>query len=127
MIISLLSKNLKKSTIEKQILNFFQAFDDYKDDKIQASIRKLETLKHKNMKARNKQAHNFTDKSELENLFLDCVDENKKDVIRTIIEKQANRDPELMPKDTGTRVLIEQVCTNKETLILIFEELFGKD
>ena len=79
------------------------------------------------MKARNKQAQNFTDKSELENLFLDCVDENKKDVIRTIIEKQANLDSELLPKDTGTRVLIEQVCTNKETLILVFEELFGKD
>lgn len=30
-------------------------------------------------------------------------------------------------KQTGTRVLIEQVCTNKDTLILIFEELFGKE
>ena len=60
-------------------------------------------------------------------MFLDCVDENKKDVIRSIFEKQVNHDSSLQPKNTGTRVLIEQVCTNKETLILLFEELFGRE
>ena len=44
-----------------------------------------------------------------------------------MIEKQVNPDINLLPKDTGTRVLIEQVCTSKETLILLFEELFGRD
>lgn len=28
------------------------------------------------------QASTFSDKSELENLFLDCIDENRKDVLR---------------------------------------------
>jgi len=31
---------------------------------------------------RNVQASTFSDKSELENLFLDCIDENRKDVLR---------------------------------------------
>jgi hypothetical protein len=30
-------------------------------------------------------------------------------------------------KGTGMKVLIEQVCTNKETLIMLFEEMFGKE
>jgi len=42
MVVNLLSKNLKKTTVESQILNFFRAFDDFKDEQIQSSIRKLE-------------------------------------------------------------------------------------
>lgn len=113
--------------VQSKIVNFFRAFDDYKDESIQKQTRKLELARLRNKKLRNKQASNFTDKSELENLFLDCVDENKKDVIRQIVEKQTNPDVNLLPKNTGTRVLIEQVCTSKETLILLFEELFGRD
>ena len=55
---------------------------------MELQTKKLEKVKQKIKKARNKQASNFSDKSELENLFLDCVDENKKDVIRAIIERQ---------------------------------------
>lgn len=59
---------------------------------MQKRNKKLEMLKFKNVKVRNKQAREFTDKSELENLFLDCVDESKKDVIKSILEKHANFD-----------------------------------
>ena len=59
---------------------------------MQKRNKKLELLKFKNVKVRNKQAREFTDKSELENLFLDCVDESKKDVIKSILEKHANFD-----------------------------------
>lgn len=31
---------------------------------------------------RNVQASTFSDKTELEDLFLDCIDENRKDVLR---------------------------------------------
>jgi hypothetical protein len=127
MVLALLEQEMPATEVQEKVVNFFRAFDDYKDDSLQKQTRKLELAKHRNKKARNKQASKFTDKSELENLLLDCVDENKKDVIRQMIEKQANPDLNLLPKNTGTRVLIEQVCTNKETLILLFEELFGRD
>lgn len=31
MVLALLNKNLKRSTVEAQVVNFFRAFDDYKD------------------------------------------------------------------------------------------------
>ena len=38
---------------------------------------------------RNQQASTFSDKSELENLFLDCIDENRKDVLRNFTNGHA--------------------------------------
>lgn len=38
---------------------------------------------------RNVQASKFSDKSELENLFLDCIDENRKDVLRNFTNGHA--------------------------------------
>lgn len=66
----------------EQLVNFFRAHDDYKEDQIMRLQTNLDQQKLKNKKLRNVQASAFSDKSELENLFLDCVDENRKDVLR---------------------------------------------
>lgn len=42
------------------------------------------------------------------------------------MEKHINVDHSKLKRDS-TKVLIEQVCTNKEVLILMFEDLFGKE
>ncbi len=31
MVLALMNKKLKRSTVEQQVVNFFRAFDDYKD------------------------------------------------------------------------------------------------
>ena len=79
-----MQKGLKNSTVEEQIVNFFRAYDEannYKTDRLTA---KLDSLKVKNKKLKNEQACDFSEQAELENLFLDCVDESKKEVLRRI-------------------------------------------
>ena len=82
MVTYLLSKNLKTDTVQDQLVNFFRAYDDYKEAKIMKLSLKVDRQKQKNKKLRNAQAGAFSDKSEIENLFLDCVDENRKEVLK---------------------------------------------
>jgi len=86
---------------------------------------------------RNVQAFEFSEKSELENLFLDCVEECKKDTAKRAQNQQMygadnwnaqllhSQQPTVDNMSLATRVLLEQVCTNKESLVMVFQELFG--
>ena len=65
-----------------QIVNFFRAFDEHKEDQIIRMQTQLDQQKQKIKKMRNVQASTFSDKIEIENLFLDCIDENRKEVLR---------------------------------------------
>ena len=38
---------------------------------------------------RNEQASTFSDKIEIENLFLDCIDENRKEVLRHFTQRHS--------------------------------------
>ena len=38
---------------------------------------------------RNEQASTFSDKIEIENLFLDCIDENRKEVLRHFTQRNS--------------------------------------
>ena len=63
--------------------------------KSMTKVRNLKNIKNsvsilkKNKKLRNKQAGAFSDKSEVENLFLDCVDENRKEVLKLFTNSYA--------------------------------------
>lgn len=86
---------------------------------------------------RNQQASTFSDKSELENLFLDCVDENRKDVLRNFTNSHAvqggaarllkmrSSGGDQQYKNISTKILVDQVCTSKQSRTLIFQEIFG--
>lgn len=52
----------------------------------------LEQQKHKIKKMRNEQASTFSDKIEIENLFLDCIDENRKEVLRHFTQRHGGED-----------------------------------
>ena len=67
MIEYLLSKNLNRKTVDDQLVNFFRAYDDYKEEKILKLQMKVDRQKAKNKKLRNAQAGAFSDKSEIEN------------------------------------------------------------
>lgn len=88
---------------------------------------------------RNEQASTFSDKTELENLFLDCIDENRKDVLRHFTNghsqgavrgsgrlRGAAGSSEQF-KNISTKILIDQVCTSKQSRTLIFQEMFGPE
>ena len=53
-----------------------------RDQKIQGMQKKIETLKKDNVKCMKSRALDFSEKSEVENLFLDCVDEQKKELLK---------------------------------------------
>lgn len=89
MVENLLHKNLKQKTVQDQLVDFFRAYDDFKEDQILKLQLKVDKQKQKNKKLRNKQAGAFSDKSEIENLFLDCVDENRKEVLKLFTNSYA--------------------------------------
>ena len=70
-------------------MNLFRAYDDFKEDQILKLQLKVDKQKQRNKKLRNKQAGAFSDKSEIENLFLDCVDENRKEVLKLFTNSYA--------------------------------------
>ena len=119
-------------------MNFFRAFDECREDQIARMTSQLDQQKLKIKKMRNVQASTFSDKSELENLFLDCIDENRKDVLKHFTNSHSqNQGAESKRrgasgastqfKNISTKILIDQVCTNKQSRTLIFQEIFGSD
>lgn len=77
-----LSERISESEVDQNIIQFFAAFDDSQLEKIQKLNQKLVDLKAKNRRDLNKQALDCTERSELENLLLDAVEECKRDVIK---------------------------------------------
>lgn len=85
----------------------------------------LDQQKQKIKKMRNVQASTFSDKIEIENLFLDCIDENRKEVLRHFTQRHSE-DPRAAYnkkrgaagandqfKNISTKILVDQVCTSK--------------
>lgn len=81
-VLDLIKKGYSKEKIESRILKYFKLYDLTRDDKIENLQRKLENYKRSNMKIKNTKAFDFSEKSEVENLFLDSIEECKKDVIK---------------------------------------------
>ena len=79
----------------------------------------------------NKQASEFTECSEFENLLLDAVDACRKDVAKRHTDTFATKHQQMQMsqlKETGVsgQMLMDGVCTRKENLIYLFEQIFGK-
>lgn len=64
------------------VVKFFQAYTESKVNEIQWSNQQLIDLKLYNKQILNKQAAEFTECSEHENLLLDAVDACRKDVMK---------------------------------------------
>jgi N-formylglutamate amidohydrolase len=86
LVLKLQTQGLTQNQIDDRIIKFFDSYDQSQEKKIEKLNQKLFDFKSKNKRIRNKQAGEHTEKSEYENLFLDCVDECKKEVLRQQID-----------------------------------------
>eukprot|EP00347_Sterkiella_histriomuscorum_P006538 403352386 len=130
-VLDLFKRGYSKEKIELKVAKFFKIYDMSRDDKIEEVQRKIEFQKRSNMRIKNSQAQGYSDKAEVENLFLDCIDECKKDLIKKKTmnngQSQAKFQNNMIVEQTSyeSQALIEQVTFNKEVLISVFEEIFG--
>ena len=60
-------------------MKFFSAYDASRDLNILVLKRKVEMKKKSVRKMRTVQAYDYAEKSEMENLFLDCIDHCKRE------------------------------------------------
>lgn len=75
-------RGYKKDKIQAKIVKFFKAYDLSRDDRIGDLKKKFDTEKKANSKLKNSKAVDMSENAEVENLFLDCIDEWKKEIIR---------------------------------------------
>ena len=62
-----------------KILKFFNAYDASRDLNILMLKKRLEQMKKENQRMRTYQAFDYAEKTDIENLFLDCIEQYKKD------------------------------------------------
>ena len=62
-----------------KILRFFNAYDASRDLNILMLKKRLDQMKKENQRMRTNQAFDYAEKSDIENLFLDCIEQCKKD------------------------------------------------
>lgn len=71
----------------------------------------------------------MADKSELESLFLDSIEECKKDIIRRRSLQRNSNQSHVMALSHNTNqevpACLYQIALNKDVLICAFEEMFG--
>jgi hypothetical protein len=77
-----LSKNESPDEVDKRIIDFFEAFDRTLLLEINRASNEAKQLKDNNYKLLNKQAVDFTECNELENLLLEAIEICRKDVIK---------------------------------------------
>ena len=63
-------------------MRFFNAYDASRDLNILMLKKRLDQKKTDHKKVRTNQAFDYAEKTEIENLFLDCVDHSKKDFFK---------------------------------------------
>jgi len=64
------------------VLQFFKDYDETKEPQIQKLKKRIEMLKKTNSKVQTSRSQEVSNKGEIENLFLDCVDEHKREIIK---------------------------------------------
>lgn len=120
--LDLFKRNYNREKIEFKIAKFFKLYDLSRDEQIVELQKKLCTVKKNNLRMKSAKANDFAEKSEIENLFLDSVEEWKKEILRRTSMKYDGA--ETTNYDLS-QVMIEKLVSNKELLITFFEEMFG--
>lgn len=68
--------------VASKIAKFFKAYDLSRNVNVENYQKQLENEKKMNSKIKNSKAIDLSDKSEAENLFLDAIDECKKEILK---------------------------------------------
>jgi hypothetical protein len=123
--------------VQSKVLKFFSAYDASRDLNILVLKRTVDMKKKWVRKIRTVQAYDYAEKSEMENLFLDCIDHCKREHF-----KQESNNLDVQTSEEGiifsVNGIIKKVNLNslagelknillldKGGLICIFEEIFG--
>ena len=113
--------------VDSRVIKFFEVFDQTQLEQIGKQQLELNVLKAHNKQVLNKQAYQFTECSELENLFIDAVDVCRREVIKRQSEYVGSTQQISALKDMGLsgQMLMDGVCIRKDDLIFMFEQIFG--
>lgn len=75
----LLKKNPNRGAAAAKIVKFFNAYDASRDLNILFLQKKLDSKKKENQRIRTQTAYEYAEKADIENLFLECIDQCKRD------------------------------------------------
>lgn len=104
--------------------------------------KRLDSIKKENQKLRTFQAFDYAEKAEIENLFLDCVDQTKREHFKSENAKPGIVKEENQKNQTGVqlsingtiqavnmnnkgRALKSKLINENQCLIQVFQEMFG--
>jgi len=70
--------------VQDKVVKFFTAYDASRDLNILILKKQYHMKKKENQKLKSVQAFDYSQKTEIENLFLDCMDYQKRDFVKLI-------------------------------------------
>lgn len=145
-------EKLSREEVQDRVLKFFSAYDASRELNVLMLKRKLDIKKKNNQDLRTFQAHDYAEKADIENLFLDCVDQCKREHFKqenaTIGLKNHGKPKDGLQNkprvpqgvnyslngtirevnlDSRGKNLKSKMINDKNALINIFQEMFGSN
>lgn len=74
-----LKNRASKEQVMKEIIKFFRAYDASRDLNILFIKKQVNVQKKENNRLKTANAFEYSEKSEIEGLFLECIDQTKKE------------------------------------------------
>jgi adenylosuccinate synthase len=71
---------LSKEDVEAHLIEYFRRFDSKANKKIDSTKRRIFNLRKENYTRKSSQAHDISEKAEVENLSLESAEEIKKEI-----------------------------------------------
>jgi hypothetical protein len=129
------NKYFNQGTFLQELEKFFYDLEVKFNDSIRHLKTSLENEKKKVKQITAQQSSTFFVKSDLENLFLECVEEVRKDISRrkakNLVDqkypkrsKTSQHDERLVMTPSDKRKILELLISNEQVLILLYEKLF---
>lgn len=131
----LYSKFFNQGSFLFELEKFFHDLEVKYNDSIRFLKGSLESEKKKVKQVTAQQSSMFFVKSDLENLFLECVEEVRKEISRrkakNLVEqkytkrsKTSQREERMVMTPSDKRKILELLISNEQVLILLYEKLF---
>lgn len=79
---------MEKEDVKFEILNYVQALETNYNDSIQEQKLRFERLKNQLRKEKSKNVNEVLEKGDLENLFVDCVEDVRRNVIKRRLKSE---------------------------------------
>ena len=128
-----------KEQVQDKVLKFFTAYDASRDLNILILKKQFQLKRKENQKLKTCQAIDYSNKTEIENLFLDCMDYQKRDYVKVIgkppkaktetvqygVQMAINGTIKQVNLNLSGASLRDLMVSDQPSLICIFEQIFG--